>query len=155
MISISLYSFQWHFGGFCATFTENLRVLHEFRTTYYSEESDRSFFFTVQFLSSYDDHYLTAKFWIQLLEGKQYLICCAKILLDIQYDPRNTCEMRMHGSSEFSVPQSVRDWPSLRLLWLFTSRHSFSFSGLTSPAGKISEKPCCCFLQLSIMVRIL
>jgi len=43
-------------------FTENFRALHEFRTTYYSEESDRLFFFMVQFLSSYEDHYLTSKF---------------------------------------------------------------------------------------------
>lgn len=50
-------------------------------------------------------------------------------------------------------PCPQTNWPSLRLFWLLPSRHSFSFKGSKSPAVKISGKPCCCFLELSIMVR--
>lgn len=50
-------------------------------------------------------------------------------------------------------PSPQKHWPSLRLFWLLPSRHSFSFNGSKSPAVKISGNPCCCFLELSIMVR--
>lgn len=50
-------------------------------------------------------------------------------------------------------PCPKKHWPSLRLFWLLPSRHSFSFNGSKFPAVKISGNPCCCFLELSIMVR--
>lgn len=54
---------------------------------------------------------------------------------DSQHYIRHAGEPNVPRTSAFSVPQAASDWPSLRLFWLFTSRHSFSFSGLRSPAG--------------------
>lgn len=67
---------------------------------------------------------------------------------------RHTCSAWLTGTWIWQFcPCPQTDWPSLRLFWLLPSRHSFSFNGSKSPAVKISGKPCCCFLELSIMVR--
>lgn len=67
---------------------------------------------------------------------------------------RQTCSGWLRGIGIWQFwPSPQKHWPSLRLFWLLPSRHSFSFNGSKSPAVKISGNPCCCFLELSIMVR--